>query len=469
MSWVGIAVLTLGVFLLRLDQMAHQGLYGDELYTYQQVPYHSFTAMMRAIRPPGENAPPLFFVLAWLSCKLGSPSVLIRLPSLLLGVATIPVLYALGVETLGRVAGLLGAGMFALSPFSTYYGIEARPYAGMAFFVALATLAAVKAVRTSAPAWWVLYTLAAAGAAYTGYTAVFALLVLGVWSIWAARLRWRWPVLANLAVVVLYLPWLPRVGSKELEIIGALEPFTAYHVGRDLLRAFVGYPDTSLTAIPLILGLVVIGAVALVGAGYLLRLARRGLYVGNSLGLLCAVALAAPVGLILYSLLSTDIWDARDLYSAEPAAALIFGGLLAAIPARVRMFGAAAVLAVLIVGTAKAVSPRYSRPPFREAASYIDARTTAGDPIIILPSYLGLANDLAPELTGRHQVIFGDVPPAVSSGANGVLVTVGEPGLSGELSAGPMLARRGYRLTARRSYRGLFPFIVSTYESRSVS
>ena len=46
--------------------------------------------------------------------------------------ATIPLVYLLGRETVGRTAGALGAAVLAASPFSLYYGVEARPYATLA-------------------------------------------------------------------------------------------------------------------------------------------------------------------------------------------------------------------------------------------------------------------------------------------------------------------------------------------------
>ena len=49
-----------------------------------------------------QNNPPLFYVLAWASAKLGDPDTSIRLPSLLLGTAAVPMTYALGLRTAGR-------------------------------------------------------------------------------------------------------------------------------------------------------------------------------------------------------------------------------------------------------------------------------------------------------------------------------------------------------------------------------
>src|ERR1700759_3722294 len=194
-----IAALTLATFLLRLSQM-HQSLFGDEVWTYQDIPGRGLLGVIRNVHTGAENSPPLFFVLAWLSAKLGDPSIWIRVPSLVLGTLTIPLIYALGRETVGRVPGLVAAAVVGASPFSVYYGIEARPYATMAFFVALSTWALVRAVRSGAVGWWGLYAVAAAGAVSSHYTSVFVLAVQGAWGLWASRPRLRMPLAANALV-----------------------------------------------------------------------------------------------------------------------------------------------------------------------------------------------------------------------------------------------------------------------------
>ncbi len=159
-------LLTVGVFALRASQM-RQGLFGDEVWTYQDIAGHSLGSLIRNVHTGPENSPPLFFVLAWFSAKLGDATIWIRLPSLLLGAATIPLLYAVGREAFDARVGLLGATVLGLSPFSLYYGIEARAYATMTFFVVLSTWALLRAAGTRERRWWLLYAFAATAAAYS--------------------------------------------------------------------------------------------------------------------------------------------------------------------------------------------------------------------------------------------------------------------------------------------------------------
>jgi uncharacterized membrane protein len=195
---IAIAILTVFAFFLRFSQI-HQSLFGDETFTYSDIYGKSFRAVLSNVHTGGENSPPLFFLLAWATAKLGNATVWIRLFSIILGAATIPVIYLIGRETVGRRAGVVAGAIVALSPFSFYYGVEARPYASMAFFVALSTWALLRAVRHGGIWWWALYAAAAAAAAYCHYTCIFVLIAEGIWSLWVCRDRIRAPLIAAAA------------------------------------------------------------------------------------------------------------------------------------------------------------------------------------------------------------------------------------------------------------------------------
>jgi hypothetical protein len=88
---------------LRL-RLIGQGLWSDEL-AYRDIHGHSFRETMRIVAEGHENSPPVYFVLAWLSSKLGSDPALLRLPSLVLGTATIPVVFLIVSEPWGAGPG----------------------------------------------------------------------------------------------------------------------------------------------------------------------------------------------------------------------------------------------------------------------------------------------------------------------------------------------------------------------------
>jgi len=80
-----------GAGCLYLDASGLQSLFGDEIFTYAIVK-PGFGHVFSGIHAYERN-PPLFFFLAAAAAKLGDPTVWTRMPSLLLGTATIPLTY----------------------------------------------------------------------------------------------------------------------------------------------------------------------------------------------------------------------------------------------------------------------------------------------------------------------------------------------------------------------------------------
>lgn len=460
-AWVLVAGLTLIAFALRVSQI-DQSLLGDEVFTYQDIYRHSFGTVLTTVQTGGENSPPLYFVLAWLSAQLGDPTVWIRLPSVVLGAATVPVVFALGWETIGTVGALIGAAIFAITPFTVYYGTEARPYATMTFFVAVSTLALLRAVKGKSRWWWLVYVVATVAAAYSHYTCVFVLFAQACWSLWACRDRIREPLAANLIAALLYLPWLPHLRGKALAVIGALYPLGVHRVLTDLLRPIPGHPSAPLSAIPTIPGLVAVAVCAMLGMAFMARKMRAPrARLPPHLPLLIALTLASPVGLLLYSVLDTDLWLPRGLSASIPAAALVLGAFLAAPPRRLVLATVTIVLAVMAAGTARSFDTTYARPPFRVMAGYLDDSAGPHDPVLIM-SLVGqpaitaewhkphlLVNALGP--------MWADVPP------RGTAYLVLDDAIARDKHLGTP-EHRGFELVARRHYvGGGFPTAILIY------
>ena len=306
--------------------MYGDSLFGDELSTYYIVAGHSFGQMMHLLNNHSvELNPPLFFILTWVSQSLfGLSTESLRLVSLLAGTATIPLTFALG-RMVGQRTGLVAAALAATSPFLIYYSTEARAYALMAFLVLAAALALLRALRSCEWGWWILYSVCTCAAAYTHYISVFALIALALWALVtqpAARLR---TAVALVGAAILYLPELPvlRATSKSsgTGIMGFLDPLSVHSVRLDLSHWAIGHPYVSLTQVPGTVALVLIGA-AVVGA-----LAATAQRLGPRLrqaefprpsateALVALLAVAAPVGAILYTLFRPSVWGARNVIS----------------------------------------------------------------------------------------------------------------------------------------------------------
>ncbi|MGI9184448.1 MAG: glycosyltransferase family 39 protein [Solirubrobacteraceae bacterium] len=464
----GVAALTAIAFALRLSQL-HQSLGGDELFTYQDIVGHGLRAVISTVHGGGENSPPLFFLLAWVSAKLGDASIWIRVPSLVLGTATVPVVYAVGRQSVGARAGLIAAAIMAVAPFAVFYGVEARPYASMTFFVALSTLALLRAVRPgTSRGWWTLYTLAAAAAAYSHYTAIFLLAGQALWSLWVCRARVTAALIANLAIGVLYLPWLPNVRGKALAVIGALYPLSVHRVLTDLLRPIPGHPAAPLSQIPTVPGLIAFVVCVAAGALFVVVKARRAeeaaVFASQSrAGLLVLLTLATPVGLLLYSLIFTDLWLPRGLSASMPAAALLIGGLLAALPARTSALSVAVVGIVLVAGTMRSFESAYGRGPYRDIAARLDQVAAPRSPVLVVSLQGALA---VPEQTRRPHDFVGSLRgmwASTPAGGRAYLVLDDAIDRATRLVAGGTLDRPGFKLEAHRHYAGASPTELLTF------
>lgn len=385
-------VVTAAGFALRLAGL-DESLFGDELFAYDEVHGHSLGGVIDNVSSGEENSPPLYFVLAWAAMKLGDPTVLIRLPSLVLGAATVPLVYLLGERTVGRAAGLTGAALTAFSPLAVYFSVEARPYAVLMFLLTASTLVLVRALRDGRLAWWLLYWALGAAALYTHYTAVAAIAVQLTWALWWHRERTRELVVVHAAMLVAFLPWLPglaeqRRGAQDLDVTGAIFPLSVDSFARTTAQIVPGYPRASLAEVPGRLGMWLFGvAVAVALAGAALAALRRHEWPtadgsASMLVLVAGLALAAPLCILGYSLFGADIYTPRHLLASLPAVALLLGLLFTTLPRPLMAVSLVMAFAALTLGLVRALDPERARPPLKAAARFIDARALPADPVV---------------------------------------------------------------------------------------
>ena len=177
-----------------------------------------------------------------------------RLPSLIAGTATIPLVYALGARTLSKTAGVIAAAVIALSPFMIYYSVEARAYAVMIALLTLSALALWLAIESGRARWWVVYAICSCAALYSHYTCVFVLAAQVLWVVWKHREALRACIVANVAVAVGFAPWLPGFvadnNSPTTDILDFLQPFNLGAVTDAIENWAVGYPYIPETVLP---------------------------------------------------------------------------------------------------------------------------------------------------------------------------------------------------------------------------
>ena len=304
-----------------------EGLFGDERYTLREITGHDLRGMLDEIAegPPGrerfEDNPPLFFVLAWLSAKLGDPTAWIRLPSVLAGAATVPIVFLLGLRTVGRRAGLAAAAFTALSPFAIFYGNEARAYALLMFFGALSTLVLLMTVERRRAHWWAAYGVTVAALIYTHYTGAVIVAIHAAWTLWCHRDLYRPLLLTYGGVAVTYLPWLPYIDGEPADF-GSVAAILGWGYWDAFLQWVAGLPETQPEDMPGVLPLVLLGTglgTGLVGRAVglqRLRARKRGAGVPRPSSrqvLVLALAVAAPIACLLYGTRGPDLFSFRGI------------------------------------------------------------------------------------------------------------------------------------------------------------
>lgn len=180
----------------------------------------------------GDIHPPLYYLLLSLWRGLfGAGEAALRGLSAVSGIGLVALAWWFGRRLFGIRAGLAAAALLAVSPFAVYYSQEARMYALLALWAALASAwivsLALPGNKVSRPG-AALYALATAAGLYTHYAYPFVMIAqaIALAIAWAAkrtlssskgpndalirqpRALVAW-VLANAVAIALFAPWLP--------------------------------------------------------------------------------------------------------------------------------------------------------------------------------------------------------------------------------------------------------------------
>lgn len=369
------------------------GVYADELSTLYIVKGRSLGDVVNLVSSDAEVTPPLSFIASWLFARLGSAPELIRVPSLIAGMLTIPLTFAVGRRAMNEVVGLVGAAIVALSPFMVYFSTEARGYALAIAFLLAATLMLLRALDSGGPGWWIGYAAFSVLAMYSHYTAAFPLLAQLLWALWAVPGARRRALGANLLALVLYLPWAAGVlDDRASPTIALVEAFVGSGLRTWLtgLEAWTfGGPYLPPTEFPgawvLVVGIVGIATAAVAAIVGGLRAPRPAARAATDHGfaLLLCLGLSAPVLELALGLLGgPSVFGSRNLGTASAGVALMIGALVNVAGALWGGIALAMVLTAFAAAAATNLGTGAAKPDFKGAARWIDERAQPGDVVV---------------------------------------------------------------------------------------
>jgi mannosyltransferase len=391
-DWGILALVIVAGGLIRFLTLGHQSYDHDEAVTAARVLQPGFGGMMHVVAH-GERSPPLYYALAWLWSKpFGSGEIGLRSLSALFGTLTIPIAYRATIEFGSRRAGLIAASLVAFNPYLIWYSQEARSYALLVLFSAIALLYFARSIKTPGSRPLGLWAAASGLSLCSHYFAVFLVVPEAIWLL-IAHGRRRGPVLAVTAVAVVGLALLPYAVHQEggNSRNGFTQQPLAERAGETLLN-FVASEEPS----PLAGNSAVdaVQVVAAAGAGLLLLVAlalaltsggepeRRGVI---ALG---GVGVASVLVPLLLAAIGFDYINPRNLIGAVipllAAAAIGFGVARANIVGLVG--GVAGCLLFIGVDAAVYSSAQMQRPDWRQAA---DAIGPSPEPRILVINHNG--------------------------------------------------------------------------------
>ncbi|MEZ5156474.1 MAG: glycosyltransferase family 39 protein [Solirubrobacterales bacterium] len=386
---VALTLLGLGLRLLKL----WDSVYADELSTLYIVKERSLGDAIGLVSSDAEVTPPLSFIASWLFAKLGSAPELIRLPSLIAGIVTIPLTFVVGRRAMNEVVGMIGAAIVAISPFMIYFSTEARGYALAIVFLLASTWMLLRGVDTGERRWWLGYAVFSALAMYSHYTAAFPLIAQLLWVLFAFPGA-RVPALSsNFGALLLYLPWAGgALDDRASPTIKLVEAFVASDLGQKVsaLESWTfGSPYLPAGEFP---GtwVVAVGIAGIAGAaiGAVLGRLRAGRLTprpatDHGFALLLLLGLSTPALELLLGLLGgPSVFGSRNLGTASAGAALMIGAFVSVAGAVWGGIALATVLTALVAASAMNLGPGAAKPDFDGAARWIDARARPGDVVV---------------------------------------------------------------------------------------
>jgi len=174
---------------LRLWGLGSKSFWADELLAVERS-----RSLPQAIADCAENhEPPLRYYLVHYLAQLRPPELFTRLPSYLLGVATIPLLWWLARTLFGVGAAMASAVLLTLSPWHILQSQDARMYTVMMFFWTLSLVLFFGALEKPAQSLrWSALAIVHGVNFYLSYLTVFVLAAEALtFAGWLAGRKWR--------------------------------------------------------------------------------------------------------------------------------------------------------------------------------------------------------------------------------------------------------------------------------------
>lgn len=387
-------------FALRLYRLGAQSIWYDE-----GVSIHLAQKSLAALtaHTAGDIHPPFYYYLLhfWIKA-VGSSEFAVAFLSLAFGLLLVPLAYRIGQYLYNPLVGLLAALLVAISPYNLWYSQEIRMYTLGALLGAVSLYSLLRLLAgAGGRGYWLSYILSAALGLYTLYYFAFLLAFLNLLALgWLVQRSLRpkasgqglrgislgnW-VLAQLAVLLLYLPWLPiawrQATNPPVPPWRAFTPFWRVMV-ESWSALGLGQSVEARAVWPVLVTIAILYGLGIIYPG-------RGGILHPVSCILWGYTFVPVLGIYLASLW-TPLFHVRYVFIYSLAFYVLLAAGLAWVRERWRP-GLGLGLSLIIVASTYSIyrfhfDPRYAADDHRAAVAYIAERWRPGDAILINAGY----------------------------------------------------------------------------------
>jgi mannosyltransferase len=376
-------LLTIGGAWLRLSHLGAKSLWLDEGATVAlaRASWQHFAFVWWH----GEaNLQTIYFLLMRGWIHVGSSEALVRLPSALFGIASIPLMYVVGRKFTGVMPSLVAVALVSFSPSAVYYSQEARSYSLGILVVLLSTYLFLRAVEENRTGDWALWTLCGIAAFYShDLTALVLVAQVASLLFKPPPVPWRRVILCGMIIFVAAVPgltyvfratpenlhfvWMPRPTPKEF-----------WH-----LAMFFGG-----SGVKIALACILWGA----GIAAVIRARRDGKVELAWRGTLLVSWAVVPAILLALISLREPMFLQRYMIFSLPATALL-AGVGAALMSKWRIGLVLAI--VLCAACIPTILKKYNKPreDWRGATGLVLSSAAPGDAVAFFPFYTRIMLD----------------------------------------------------------------------------
>lgn len=352
--------------------LASQSLWYDEISALLSFALEGPGVAFGSYAVPTNHVPMTLAV--WLSVTLlGSVhEIVVRLPAILAGIATIPAAFALGAALRDARLGNVLALVAAIAPLAVVESAEARGYAFVILGATVAAATLARASRTGSRGDHALFAVAAAFAAWAHPVAILLPFAAGVVGLVRDRRLAVAALLSGVIAAVLLSPLLGDVLATRGDY-ARTDPAQPSVLSREGYEALTGLALSwsrwflSPAPVPTVL--------ALVGAAAVLRARDDG--ARRARRVLAPFALAFLLALVLPPLLGSWTY-ARFTLFALPIGLVAVAVALDALPRRA---WSTLVVALLFVDSFASLAFYRTKQPIREAVETVSALRASGDAV----------------------------------------------------------------------------------------